>query len=59
LIGVPLGMATAITLDSAVLARDTVKRPLTLTPTATLGRKSAAIGLSGTFDLLLAGSPTD
>jgi len=49
LIGVPLGMATAIALDAAVLSRDTVKRPFAIVPTATLGTRSATVGLSGAF----------
>jgi len=48
-IGVPLGMATAIALDAALLARDTVKRPLALVPTAAFGPNSASLGLSGSF----------
>jgi hypothetical protein len=48
-IGVPLGMATAIALDAAVLARDTVERPLAILPTLTVGSGSASPGLGGTF----------
>jgi len=48
-IGVPLGMAAAIALDAAALARDHEKRPLALVPTASLGRNSALVGVGGSF----------
>jgi hypothetical protein len=49
LIGLPLGMATAIALDAAVLARDRVKRQVRITPVADVGTDHASIGLHGTF----------
>jgi hypothetical protein len=48
-IGVPIGMAAAIALDAAVLARDTVHRPVAIVPTASVGPNGTTIGLAGTF----------
>jgi hypothetical protein len=48
-IGVPLGMATAIALDASLVARDTVKESFSIAPTAMLTRDGASIGVIGTF----------
>jgi hypothetical protein len=48
-IGVPLGMVAAMALDAAVLARDTVHRPVALAPTASFGPNGTTVGLAGSF----------
>jgi hypothetical protein len=47
-IGIPLGMATAITLDAALLARDTVTGSFAITLTAAWSQNGTTIGVAGT-----------
>jgi hypothetical protein len=52
IVGALLGFATAITLDAAVLARETVqvnRRPLQLAPSFSLNRSGINVGLVGEF----------